>query len=379
MTAFRFRHVSWVASFLTTYRPRPRLPYSAMHAARPSILDLSGLRYFADDPGDSFRKFQPPVAVNGEIAYLALSGGGADGAFGAGALAGLSDAGSRPTFSVISGVSTGALIAPFAFLGSRYDPTLAELYTSGIAASLVDGAAPLSILATSGPLANNRLRALIDRYVDEALLSAIAAESAGGRILLVITTNLDTQRASVWNLGKIAEIGTPEALALFRQVLTASASVPIIYPPVLIEAEADGHRFEEMHVDGSVTFPIHTLPETFLFRGRNLPGPKLNLYVLINNKLRHDFRIVPVEARKIAARSASTLVKMQTRAMIFETYNFTRRNGSGFNLAYMDDDISTEGADDFDTDYMRSLFDHGYARSGSGDLWNTELPPEAAF
>src|SRR5690606_25386196 len=112
------------------------------------------------------------------------------------------------------------------------------------------------ILATSGPLANNRLRALIDRYVDEALLSAIAAESAGGRILLVITTNLDTQRASVWNLGKIAEIGTPEALALFRQVLTASASVPIIYPPVLIEAEADGHRFEEMHVDGSVTFPI---------------------------------------------------------------------------------------------------------------------------
>lgn len=379
MSVFRFRHVSWVASFLTTYRPRPRMPYSAAEAARPKILDLSGLRYFADDPGDSFRKFRPPIAVNGEIAYLALSGGGAHGAFGAGALAGLSDTGARPTFSAVSGVSTGALIAPFAFLGSAYDPTLRELYTSGIAASLVDAAAPLSILATSGPLANNRLQELVDRYVDEALLRTIAAESVKGRLLLVITTNLDTQRASVWNLGKIAEIATPEALVLFRQILAASASIPVVYPPILIDAEANGRRFEEMHVDGSVTFPIHTLPEAFLFRGRNLPGPPLNLYVLINNKLRYDFDLVPVEARKIAARSASTLIKMQTRAMIFETYNFARRSGSGFNLAYIDDDIPTEGADDFSTDYMRALFAHGYAMARSGELWRKEPPPEASF
>lgn len=129
-------------------------------------------------------------------------------------------------------------------------------------------------------------------------------------------------------------------------------------------------------MDGSVTFPIHTLPETFLFRGRNLPGPKLDLYVLINNKLRHDFSIVPVEARKIAARSASTLVKMQTRAMIFETLNFVRRNGSGFNLAYMDDNLSTEGANDFDTDYMTTPCEPAGIRAWPpcvSNLWQNSL------
>ncbi|MBO9582217.1 MAG: patatin-like phospholipase family protein [Sphingobium sp.] len=211
MTVFRLRHVSWAVSFLATYRPYPRVHYSATEATQPKVLNLTGLRYFADAPGDNFKKFRPPIAINGEITYLALSGGGADGAFGAGALAGLSDAGTRPIFSTVSGVSTGALIAPFALLGTPYDPTLRELYTSGIAASLVDGAGPLGILATSGPLANNRLRELVDLYIDETLPEAIAAESIRGRLPLIITTSLDTQRASVWNLGKIAEIGTPLA------------------------------------------------------------------------------------------------------------------------------------------------------------------------
>jgi hypothetical protein len=368
MTTLRSRYMSWAASFLAPYRPRRRTSYSAAEAVRPNVLDLSNLRYFADDPGGSFRRFRPPIAIDGRIAYLSLSGGGADGAFGAGALVGLSEAGTRPVFSAVSGVSTGALIAPFAFLGSGYDRTLTELYTSGIAASLINRAGPLSILATSGAFANNRLRGLINVYMDDALLGAIAGESAKGRVLHVLTTSLDTQRASVWNLCRIAELGTPETFDLFRRVLTASASIPVLYPPVLIPVEADGKPFEEMHVDGSVTFPIHTLPEAFLFRGRNLPGPPLALYVLINNKLRHDFKVIPVEARSIAARSASTLIKMQTRSTIFETFNFARRNSFLFNLSHINDTFPTEGADEFSTDYMRTLFAHGYARARSDQL-----------
>lgn len=355
-----------------------RTPYTVTEAARPNVLDVSSLRYFADDPSRTLLSLPPPVAVNGEIKYLALSGGGADGAFGAGFLVGLTEAGSRPQFSAVSGVSTGALIAPFAFLGSRYDKMLTELYTSGIAASLVKGQSPLSILATSGPFANNRLRDLVDRYVDEALLRAIAAESAKGRLLIVITTNLDTQRASVWNMGKIAEIGTPEALTLFRQVLTASASIPVVFPPVLIEVETNGRHFEEMHVDGGVTAPILTLPETFLFRGGTLPGQPINLYVLVNNKINPDFQIVPGTTAKIAARSASTLVKAQTRSTIFESYRFTRRNHFKFNLAYIDDDFASAGKDDFSTQYMRSLFEYGHEKGRSSKAWSHELPPEAA-
>lgn len=355
----------------------PRTPYTAVEAARPDVLDVSGLRFFADDANRTLQKLPPPAAVNGEVTYLALSGGGADGAFGAGVLTGLSDAGTRPQFSAVSGVSTGALIAPFAFLGSRYDGSLKEIYTSGIAASLVSGQTPLSLLVTSGPFANNRLRELVDHYVDEKLLRAIAAESAKGRMLVVITTNLDTQRASIWNMGKIAEAGTPEALTLFREVLTASASIPVVFPPVLIEAEANGRRFKEMHVDGGVTAPILTLPETFLFRGQKLPGPPVNLYVLVNNKITQDFQLVRADTRAIASRSASTLVKMQTRSTIFESYNFTRRNHLKFNLTYVGDDFPGAGKDDFSTDYMRSLFQYGYAKARSRDAWLHEPPPEA--
>lgn len=355
-----------------------RTPYSAMDAARPNVLNVSSLRYFADDPSRTLLSLRPPVAVNGEIKYLALSGGGADGAFGAGFLIGLSEAGNRPEFSAVSGVSTGALIAPFAFLGPRYDKTLTELYTSGIAESLVKGQSPLSILATSGPFANNRLRELVDRYVDDALLRAIAVESKKGRMLMVITTNLDTQRANLWNMGKIAEVGTPEALVLFREVLTASASIPVVFPPVLIEAEVDGRRFKEMHVDGGVTAPILTLPETFLLRGGTLPGHPVNLYVLVNNKINPDFQLVPGTTKMIAARSASTLVKVQTRSTIFESYQFTRRNRLKFNLTYIGDEFASLGEDEFSTQYMRSLYQYGYAKGRSASAWTRELPPEAA-
>ncbi|WP_296742623.1 patatin-like phospholipase family protein [Mesorhizobium sp.] len=376
MAIRRFQCVIWLALFLAGCGTLQRTPYIAADATRPNVLDLSDLRYFADDPGTRFQKLRPPVAIDGEISYLALSGGGADGAFGAGVLTGLSEAGARPRFSAVSGVSTGALIAPFAFLGPQYDGMLKELYTSGIAASLVEGQGPLSILSTAGPFANNRLKQLVDRYVDDKLLRAIATESAKGRMLFVITTNLDTQRTNIWNMGKIAEVGTPQALQLFRNVLTASASIPIVFPPVLIEAEANGRHFQEMHVDGGVTSPILTLPEAFLFRGGSLPGPPVHLYVLINNRIDHDFQVVRGDTRAIATRSASTLVKVQTRTTIFESYNFTRRHGLKFNLAYIGNDFAAAGADDFSTGYMRSLFQYGRQRARLRQVWVHQPPPE---
>jgi hypothetical protein len=192
-----------------------RTAYTASDAASSTVLDLSELRRYADEPASTFLKADVNYRT-GSLNYLALSGGGADGAYGAGVLNGWTAAGTRPRFSVVSGVSTGALIAPFAFLGPAYDATLRDVYTSGIAESLLDTPSIVHALFGSGLFGNTQLRELVARYVDQDLLAAIAAEHARGRSLLIVTTNLDTQRTVIWDMGRIATIGSPQALNLFR-------------------------------------------------------------------------------------------------------------------------------------------------------------------
>jgi hypothetical protein len=192
----------------------PRTTYTASDAASSTVLHLGELRRYADEPAAAFK---PDVnSRTGPLSYLALSGGGADGAYGAGVLNGWTAAGTRPRFSVVSGVSTGALIAPFAFLGPAYDATLREVYTSGIAESLLDRPSIVHALFGSGLFGNTQLRELVARYVGQDMLAAIAAEHAKGRDLLVVTTNLDMQRTVIWDMGRIAAIGSPQALDLFR-------------------------------------------------------------------------------------------------------------------------------------------------------------------
>ena len=231
---------------------------------------MPDVRVFADVPPANFMKavcpnLGPAASRAAAPAYLALSGGGADGAYGAGVLNGWTESGTRPEFTIVSGVSTGALIAPFAFLGPAYDGVLRHLYTSGVAESLLSmrlacspccsapGYSAVSPCASSSPSTSIG-----------PMLARIAAEYAKGRCLAVVTTDLDAQRAVVWDMGRIASYGTPAALELFRDVLTASASVPVVFPPVLIDVAANGRTIQEMHVDGAVTWPVFTLPAAFL-------------------------------------------------------------------------------------------------------------------
>ena len=308
----------------------PRTPYSAADASSSRVLDLDGLRRYADEPVTKFRFEKDDLSST--KTYLALSGGGADGAYGVGVLNGWTAAGTRPTFSVVSGVSTGGLIAPFAFLGSQYDDTLREVYTSGIASSLLDDPSIIRVLFGSGLFGNKRLRELVARYVGPEILAAVAREHAKGRKLLVVTTDLDTQRTVVWDMGKIAAVGSPEALRLFRDVMAASASIPLVFPPILIEVEGQGRRFEEMHVDGGVTAPVLTLPDALLFQGR-LPGnSRMNIYILVNKKLERTFELVSNSTLDVASRSLSSITQSQTRSVIFSTYDFAKRNRWGFHL-----------------------------------------------
>jgi len=350
----------------------PRTPYTAADASASRVLDIDGLRRYTDEPVTRF-SFEKDDGGRPR-SYLALSGGGADGAYGVGVLNGWSAAGTRPAFSVVSGVSTGGLIAPFAFLGPQYDDTLREVYTSGIAESLLNDPSIVRVLFGSGLFGNTRLRELVARYVGPEILAQVARENSRGRKLLVVTTDLDTQRTAIWDMGKIAAVGTPEALRLFRDVMAASASIPLVFPPILIEAEGRGRRFQEMHVDGGVTAPVLTLPEALLFQGR-LPGnAKMDIYILVNKKIERAFELVSNGTVDVASRSLSSITQSQTRSIIFSTYDFAKRNHLGFHLSYIERDYPAPPSEGFDTAYMRALYQYGYEKAAAGQAWTSTLP-----
>ncbi|BAQ48758.1 patatin-like phospholipase family protein [Methylobacterium aquaticum] len=357
----------------------PRAPYTAAEAAVATVPGQAPeVRFWADGSARSFAAVADQVKGSREpFSYLALSGGGGDGAYGAGVLNGWSQTGRRPNFTMVSGVSTGALIAPFAFLGPAYDGYLREIYTSGEAATLVRSPNPLNVLTGDGLFGDARLRDLVGRYVTPDLIAAVAEEHNKGRRLLVVTTNLDSQRAVIWDMGAIAASGQPNARDLFRDVLTASASVPAVFPPMLIDAQAGNHAFQEMHVDGSVVTPVFTLPEAFLTQDGRIAESrgKPNIYVVINGRIEPSFDLVQNGTLPIAVRSLSTVGRSRARATLASTYAFARRNGMGFNLTYIDRRIpEVPASQGFDTAYMRKLYDDGYQKGSSGTVWQTNLP-----
>jgi len=351
----------------------PRTPYTAAEAQASRVLDIDGLRRYADEPVTKF-SFEKDTSTATKT-YLALSGGGADGAYGVGVLNGWTAARTRPTFSVVSGVSTGGLIAPFAFLGSQYDDTLKDVYTSGIAETLLNDPSIMRVLFGSGLFGNTRLRELVARYVGPEIMAQVARENAKGRRLLIVTTDLDTQRTAIWDMGKIASIGTPEALKLFRDVMAASASIPLVFPPIMIDAEGQGRKFQEMHVDGGVTAPVLTLPDALLFQGSRLPGSaRMDIYILVNKKIERNFELVSNSTIDVASRSLSAITQSQTRSIIFSTYDFAKRNRLGFHLSYIARDYPAPPSEGFDTGYMRALYQYGYEKAASGQAWTSTLP-----
>ena len=314
-----------------------RATYSATEAKRATIEGFGEIRMWADAPPETFDRssFRPRQQPNKPFTYLALSGGGGDGAFGAGVLNGWTESGTRPEFTVVSGVSTGALIAPFAFLGPSYDATLKELYTSGLASSFAASPNAFGALFGSSIFDGQPLRDAISHYATSELLQAIAAEHAKGRRLLVVTTDLDAARPVLWDMGAIASSRSPRALALFRQVLTASASVPVAFPPMLIQASAEGHSIEEMHVDGGVSTQVFTFPDRLLQQrdgAKRTFALKPSIYVIMNGRTSPAFESVENGTRAIAVRSLSLKSTRETQSYLAATYQFAKRNGLGFNM-----------------------------------------------
>jgi len=309
--------------------------------------------------------------------FLAISGGGSDGAFGAGLLTGWSEKGSRPEFEIVTGISTGALIAPFAFLGKRYDPVLKELYTTYTTKDFLIKR-PVSGLIGGDALSNNKpFQRLIAKYVDQALMAEIAKEHNRGRRLLIGTTNLDAQRPVIWDVGKIAASGHPQALELIRTIFLASASIPGAFPPVYINVNADGKPFQEMHVDGGTTTQVFLMPGQLMVKDidrRYAIRARRTVYVIRNGRLSPETETVRDRTLSIAARSISTLIKNQGIGDLYRLHAFSRKNKMRFKLAYIPGDFKNTSTEAFDKAYMKKLFDLGKRLGRAGYRWKTTPP-----
>jgi len=309
--------------------------------------------------------------------YLALSGGGADGAFGSGILNGWTASGTRPEFEIVSGVSAGALIAPFAFLGPKYDYRAREIFTHYDTNDLVREQVLSGLFGGSAVTRSQPLADLIAHYVDRPFLAAIAREHRKGRRLLVGTTNLDAERPVVWDMGRIAVQNSDRALKLFRQVLLASAAIPGVFPPVLIDVSSNNTVYQELHVDGGTTDNAFLLPAHLNLREldrRHGVKRRHELYVIVNSKTAPDPKIVEATTIGIAGRSISTLIKQQTEGDLLRLYLRARESGIPFKLASVPASFNVESKEPFDKAYMGALYDLGYKLALNGYDWQT-VPP----
>lgn len=356
------------------------------------VSELPGVRYWGDEvPADflgALRQRLPnmPRLAQGAstqkgrpiVEILALSGGGGDGAFGAGLLSGWTEEGSRPEFEVVTGISAGAIIAPFAFLGPRHDDSLREIWTQYqtselIHAQILPGLLGGASLADTGPLSE-----LIAKYVDRKLLREIASEYKKGRILLIGTTNLDAQRPVVWNMGEIAASNHPDSLELFRKVIMASAAIPGAFPPVEIPVVAAGKKFDELHVDGGTTREVFVSPVNVPFSTYDAlysAPPIRRLYIIKNGKITPEQQIVPPKTLSIVARSITTLIKNQNLGELYRIYRMAQDSGASFNFIAVPPSFDGKSKEFFDPVYQSALFEEG-RRIGRNRIPWLKRPPD---
>lgn len=343
---------------------RPVFTAAESLAAEPDGLPAE-VRFAADDRAayDDWIAHAPEASRK---PWLVLSGGGENGAFGAGLLAGWTQAGDRPAFGVVTGASTGAMIAPFAFIGADGDRVLRDTYTGITAADVFEFGGDGVALTDTWPL-----KKLIDRFVTADLLDEVAKAHRAGRRLLVVTTNVDTQRPVAWDMGAIAASGSPKALELFRTVILASAAIPGLFPPVLIPARAGGRAFAEMHVDGGTLAPFYLAPAaTILGEGGAVPARRV--YLVVNGQGVPDFQVTERTMLGVLGRSMSAAIRAQTAAALALHRAFAARSGIDLEVATIDGRFRRTSPAPFDQAYMQALFAHGEALGRAGTAFDID-------
>ncbi|MEM9063590.1 MAG: patatin-like phospholipase family protein [Pseudomonadota bacterium] len=383
-----------IVSACTTVLVRAPVPEEEIQTAAPyGIRDAGILRVWGDTLSDEesstilrgwtdrLRRVKAAeIAAGGPIEEisLALSGGGPDGAFGAGVLKGWTERGDRPEFTIVTGISTGAIVGLFAFLGPDYDQALEEIYTTYTTDQLL---IPTFFSALTGGTAvtdTRGYRGLIEQYVTDEVVAEIARQHRRGRALLIGTTNLDAARPVVWSIGGIAESGHPDARRLIHDIILASSAIPAAFPPAIIPVTAsDGTTYDEMHVDGGATqqvmffnpsFPIKWVDEAL--------GVKFNrqIYVLINNSLKKPYNPVRPRVLSIAGAAAGSLIGGSGTGDIYKIFAIAQRDDIDLQVLSIPKTFSLTAEEPFDPVYMKALFDLGYEFGLAGDRWQNKPP-----
>jgi predicted acylesterase/phospholipase RssA len=372
--------------------PARGTPVPAARSTAATVLGVTNERFFPSfSPAPLEQEFiaavgrmrssqgLPADAALPDLELLSISGGGENGAFGAGLLCGWSAHGTRPVFELVTGVSTGALIAPFAFLGSSYDPELRNVFT-GHSPNDVLASRFLSAAIFDDAMADNSpLFRTISRYVNEAMLANIAAAYDSGRLLLLGTTDLDAQLPVIWNIGAIAKSGHPRALETMRRIMLASAAIPGAFPPTMFDVSLDGKPYQEMHVDGG------TFAQAFLYPAAVMQSRRARMlrhqtvlpavaYVIRNGRLDPEWAAVERRTLSIAGRAIATMIAASGYNDVVRIYNNARRDDIGYNLAYIGTDFNEVLPSPFDQKFMRDLFDYGYQKALHGYVWASQPP-----
>jgi hypothetical protein len=373
---------------------KSRSPAPLTQILSTKLISIPDVRAWGDEHSDLFqddliksmqseRKGDFPLNADGSTSYhaLALSGGGENGAFGAGVLCGWTQKGTRPKFKLVTGISTGSLIAPFAFLGPEYDQQLKEAYTTIGMKDIVKKRNIVSLLWSESFEDTSPFKKLIARVMDEDKLKKIADEHAKGRRLYIGTTDMDAGRIIIWNMGAIASSGHPDALEVFRKVMLASSSIPGAFPPVYFDVEVDGKKYDEMHADGG------TITQVFFYGfmldlaearkevfGANAPPPGGSLYIIRNGKINASPKQVKRKLTSIISRALSILTKSQSGGDLYRIHAITESDGIGFNYIEIPTDYVPISEKTFDQAEMNSLFKLGFSMAKSGKDWHKKPP-----
>lgn len=305
---------------------------------------------------------------------LAVSGGGDAGTFAGGIIAGWTRHGTRPVFKVVTGISAGALVAPFAYLGPQYDDVIVRICNAVGPKDIFHARNMLTRLTSDGMAHSKPLSRLIAQHVTAEILAAIALEYAKGRLLMIGTTDLDSGRPVTWNMGAIASSQAPGALELFRNIMVASMSIPGAVSPVMIDVDVNGHPFQEMHVDGGVLTQVFLYPPGTVMALNQVPGARLrrerHFYVIRNGKLELQWSGTKRRTLNIGGRAISALIQNQGISDLDRIYRIAQQDGADFNLAYIGSDFHISRLHKFDGEYMKRLFEYAFELSAKGYPWH---------
>jgi hypothetical protein len=309
---------------------------------------------------------------------LSLSGGGSFGAFSAGIICGWTAKGDRPNFDVVTGISTGALIAPFAFLGPAYDEQLKTFYTTLEDRDLYKMELLRGLfreaLADNTPLAKK-----IEEELTPEVIAEIALEHQKGRRLYIGTTEAESKRFVIWDIGAIASRGRCEDRKLIVQILLGSSAIPGVFPPQHIAVDVDGMCVTEKHVDGGVSQAIFIMPPYVPPEHRsnhhNTDLAGTNLYLVVAGKLYADLEKIKPMALNLVGKEISAMIYAQTRGDLQRIFTASMLTGMNYHLTAIPPEYPapTSGMA-FKIPILTGMFNEGYRMMTEGVAWRRTPP-----